>query len=31
MNVLVNAEGEILAKYVRGEDLLDKLAELLDA
>ena len=31
MNVLVNAEGEILAKYVRGEGLLDKLAELLDA
>ena len=31
MNVLVNAEGEILAKYVRGESLLDKLAELLDA
>ncbi|MCY3839518.1 MAG: TlpA disulfide reductase family protein [Gammaproteobacteria bacterium] len=31
MNVLVNAEGEILAKYVRGEGLLDELAELLDA
>ena len=31
MNVLVNAEGEILAKYVRGEGLLEKLAELLDA
>lgn len=31
MNVLVNAEGEILAKYVRGEDLMVKLAELLDA
>ena len=31
MNVLVDAEGEILAKYVRGEGLLDKLAELLDA
>lgn len=31
MNVLVNADGEILAKYVRGEGLLDKLAELLDA
>ena len=31
MNVLVNAEGEILAKYVRGEGLLDKLAEMLDA
>ena len=30
MNVLVNAEGEILAKNVRGEGLLDKLAELLD-
>lgn len=31
MNVLVDAEGEILAKYVRGEGLLNKLAELLDA
>ena len=31
MNVLIDAEGEILAKYVRGEGLLDKLAELLDA
>ena len=31
MNVLINAEGEILAKYVRGEGLLDKLSELLDA
>ena len=30
MNVLVNAEGEILAKNVRGEGLLDKLSELLD-
>ena len=31
MNVLVNAEGQILAKYLRGEGLLDKLADLLDA
>ena len=29
MNVLVDAEGVILAKYVRGEELLQKLAELL--
>ena len=31
MNVLVDAQGEILAKNVRGEVLLNKLAELLDA
>lgn len=29
MNVLVDAEGVILAKYVRGEELLDKVGELL--
>ena len=30
MNVLVDADGVILAKYVRGEELLEKLGELLD-
>ena len=31
MNVLVDGEGVILARNIRGEDLLNKLAELLDA
>ena len=30
MNVLIDAEGVILARNVRGEDLLGKLGELLD-
>ena len=31
MNILLDSDGIILAKYVRGQGLLDKLAELLDA
>ena len=31
MNILIDADGVILAKYVRGEKLLQKLAELLDS